>query len=159
MTRAAIHTTDAPAAVGPYSQAIAIDGFVFCSGQAALDPVTGALAEGGIEPETERVLANLTAVLDAAGCGWERCRQEHRLPDRHGRFRGDERDLRPVRLGAAARPIDGRGRRVAQGRMRRDRGHRPTAGLSGLRPCGLGHDRRPPRLTPRTGRPYDAAPI
>src|SRR4029077_2607630 len=71
MTRAAIHTTDAPAAVGPYSQAIAIDGFVFCSGQAALDPVTGALVEGGIEPETERVLANLTSVLDAAGCGWE----------------------------------------------------------------------------------------
>ena len=71
MTRAAIHTTGAPAAVGPYSQAIAIDGFVFCSGQAALDPVTGALAEGGIEPETERVLANLTAVLDAAGCGWD----------------------------------------------------------------------------------------
>ena len=70
MTRDPILTDGAPAAVGPYSQAIAIDGFVFCSGQAALDPVTGALAEGGIEPETERVLANLTAVLDAAGCGW-----------------------------------------------------------------------------------------
>lgn len=70
MTRDAIHTTGAPAAVGPYSQAIAVDGFVFCSGQAALDPVTGVLAEGGIEAETEVVLSNLTAVLDAAGCGW-----------------------------------------------------------------------------------------
>lgn len=70
MTREAIHTDGAPAAVGPYSQAIAVDGFVFCSGQAALDPITGTLAEGGIEPETEGVLANLTAVLAAAGCGW-----------------------------------------------------------------------------------------
>ena len=59
MTRDAIHTTGAPAAVGPYSQAIAVDGFVFCSGQAALDPVSGVLAEGGIGPETERVMANL----------------------------------------------------------------------------------------------------
>ena len=70
MTRDAIQTTGAPAAVGPYSQAIAVDGFVFCSGQAALDPVTGVLAEGGIEAETEVVLSNLTAVLEAAGCGW-----------------------------------------------------------------------------------------
>ena len=70
MTREAIHTDGAPAAVGPYSQAIAVDGFVFCSGQAALDPISGTLAEGGIEPETEGVLANLTAVLAAAGCGW-----------------------------------------------------------------------------------------
>ena len=43
---------------------------MFCSGQAALDPISGMLSEGGIEPETERVLANLTAVLEAAGCGW-----------------------------------------------------------------------------------------
>lgn len=70
MTRRAIATTGAPAAVGPYSQAIAIDGFLFTAGQAALDPATGALVEGGVEPETERVMANLTAVLDAAGCSW-----------------------------------------------------------------------------------------
>ena len=70
MTREAISTTGAPAAIGPYSQAIAIDGFIFSAGQAALDPATGVLVEGGIEPETERVMANLTAVLDAAGCAW-----------------------------------------------------------------------------------------
>ena len=70
MTREAISTTGAPAAIGPYSQAIAIDGFVFCAGQAALDPTTGTLADGGIGPEAERVMANLTAVLAAADCSW-----------------------------------------------------------------------------------------
>ena len=70
MTRRAISTAGAPAAIGPYSQGIATDGLLFTAGQAALDPTTGALVEGGIEPETERVMANLTAVLDAAGCTW-----------------------------------------------------------------------------------------
>ena len=70
MTRRAVSTTGAPGAIGPYSQGIVTDVFVFCSGQAALDPATSALVEGGIEPETERVMANLTAVLDAAGCTW-----------------------------------------------------------------------------------------
>lgn len=70
MTRRAVSTTGAPAAIGPYSQAIAIDGLLFTAGQAALDPATGALVEGGIEAETERVMANLTAVLDAGGCTW-----------------------------------------------------------------------------------------
>ena len=70
MTRKAISTDGAPAAIGPYSQAIDVDGLVFCAGQAALDPVSGTLVEGGIEPETERVMANLSAVLEAAGCTW-----------------------------------------------------------------------------------------
>lgn len=71
MTRRAISTAGAPGAVGPYSQAIAIDGLLFTAGQVALDPSNGTLVAGGIEPETERVMANLTAVLDAAGCGWD----------------------------------------------------------------------------------------
>ena len=70
MTRRAVSTTGAPAAIGPYSQAIANDGLLFTAGQAALDPATGSLVEGGIEAETERVMANLTAVLDAGGCTW-----------------------------------------------------------------------------------------
>ncbi len=70
MTRRAVSTAGAPAAIGPYSQGIIADGLFFSAGQAALDPATGALVEGGIEPETERVMANLTAVLDAAGCSW-----------------------------------------------------------------------------------------
>ncbi|MBM4408052.1 MAG: RidA family protein [Chloroflexi bacterium] len=66
MTREAITSDGAPAPVGPYSQAIAIDGFVFCSGQVGLDPATGQLVDG-IEAQTERVLRNLAAVLDSAG--------------------------------------------------------------------------------------------
>ncbi len=70
MTRQRISTNGAPAAIGPYSQAIVVDGFLFSAGQAAFDPATGAVVEGGIEPETERVMANLSAVLDAAGASW-----------------------------------------------------------------------------------------
>jgi 2-iminobutanoate/2-iminopropanoate deaminase len=70
MTRRAVSTAGAPAAIGPYSQGVVADGFFFSAGQAALDPVSGMLVEGGIEPETERVMANLTAVLDAAGATW-----------------------------------------------------------------------------------------
>ena len=66
MSRKAVSTTAAPAAIGPYSQAIEIDGFLFCSGQLGLDPVTGQLVDG-IEDQTERALLNLEAVLAAAG--------------------------------------------------------------------------------------------
>jgi 2-iminobutanoate/2-iminopropanoate deaminase len=67
MTRQAVSTTGAPAAIGPYSQGIAVDGFVFCSGQVGLDPATGELVPGGVEAEAERAIKNLAAVLDAAG--------------------------------------------------------------------------------------------
>jgi 2-iminobutanoate/2-iminopropanoate deaminase len=70
MSRRAVSTASAPAAVGPYSQAIATDALVFCSGQVGLDPATGTLVEGGLEAQAERAIANLTAVLDAAGCTW-----------------------------------------------------------------------------------------
>ena len=62
-----ISTAGAPAAIGPYSQAIEKNGMVFCSGQIGLDPKTGALVAGGIEVETRRALENLRAVLAAAG--------------------------------------------------------------------------------------------
>jgi 2-iminobutanoate/2-iminopropanoate deaminase len=55
-----------PAAIGPYSQGIAVDGFVFCSGQLGLDPATGELVEG-VDAQAERALRNLAAVLDAGG--------------------------------------------------------------------------------------------
>ncbi len=67
MTRQAISTNGAPGAVGPYSQAIASVNLLFCSGQLGLDPVSGALVEGGVEAQAERALRNLEAVLDAAG--------------------------------------------------------------------------------------------
>ena len=62
----AILTTHAPAPVGPYSQAIRVDGFIFCSGQVGLDPATGKLVEGGVAEQTRQVLDNLGAVLAAA---------------------------------------------------------------------------------------------
>ena len=63
-----IATKDAPAAIGPYSQAIAAGGMVYTSGQIALDPATGALVGGGIEAQTTQALKNLAAVLKEAGC-------------------------------------------------------------------------------------------
>ena len=66
-----ISTTEAPAAVGPYSQAIAAGPFVFCSGQIPLQPETGTLIEGDISSQTERVLQNIAAVLRSHGLGME----------------------------------------------------------------------------------------
>jgi len=66
-TRKSVKTDRAPAAIGPYSQGIACGGFLFCSGQIPLDPVSGKMVEGGIEAQTERVLRNLEAVLAAGG--------------------------------------------------------------------------------------------
>lgn len=62
-----IVTDRAPAAIGPYSQAISAGPYVFCSGQIPLDPVTGQVVGGGIETQTRQVLENLRAVLEAAG--------------------------------------------------------------------------------------------
>jgi 2-iminobutanoate/2-iminopropanoate deaminase len=70
MTRRAVSSAGAPAALGAYSQGIVSDGFLFSAGQVGLDPATAELVEGGIEPQAERALANLTAVLDSAGCTW-----------------------------------------------------------------------------------------
>ena len=65
-SRQAVSSSNAPAAIGPYSQAIVADGTVYCSGQIGLDPATGELADG-LEAQAERALRNLSAVLDAAG--------------------------------------------------------------------------------------------
>jgi 2-iminobutanoate/2-iminopropanoate deaminase len=62
-----IATDRAPQAIGPYSQAVKAGGYLFLSGQIALDPVTGELVPGGIEAETERVMENIAGVLDVAG--------------------------------------------------------------------------------------------
>ena len=72
MTRTAVSTTDAPAAIGPYSQAIVTGDLIFTAGQVALDPATGELVGGEIKLQTARVLDNLAAVLDAAGSGLDR---------------------------------------------------------------------------------------
>jgi 2-iminobutanoate/2-iminopropanoate deaminase len=71
-TREVVSTPNAPKAIGPYSQAIKANGFVFISGQVALDPASGNLITGGIEQQTEQVLKNLAAILQASGSSWEK---------------------------------------------------------------------------------------
>jgi 2-iminobutanoate/2-iminopropanoate deaminase len=70
--RDVIVTKDGPAAIGPYSQAIRANGFVFVSGQIALDPVTNTLVTGDAAFQTDRVLKNLTGILRAAGSSLEK---------------------------------------------------------------------------------------
>ena len=65
-----INSDDAPKAIGPYSQAIAANGFLYTAGQIAFDPATMEVVAGDITPQTEQVMKNLTAVLAAAGCSW-----------------------------------------------------------------------------------------
>jgi 2-iminobutanoate/2-iminopropanoate deaminase len=70
MTRQAVSTDQAPAALGPYSQAIVAGGLIFCSGMAGIDPATGTIPEG-IEAQTEQALVNLAAVLGEAGASMD----------------------------------------------------------------------------------------
>lgn len=72
MTREVISTPNAPAAIGPYSQAIAIDRLLFCSGQIPLDPATGQVIEGDVTAQTRRVMENIRAVLTAANTSFEK---------------------------------------------------------------------------------------
>jgi 2-iminobutanoate/2-iminopropanoate deaminase len=72
MTKQAINTPAAPAAIGPYSQAIRSGDLIFTAGQVALDPATGIIVSGGISEQTARVLENLKAILEAAGSSLDR---------------------------------------------------------------------------------------
>ena len=67
-----VESSEAPKAIGPYSQGIKANGFVFVSGQIALDPATGALVGGDVAAQTERVLQNLQAIVEAAGSDLDR---------------------------------------------------------------------------------------
>ena len=64
-----INTAKAPAAIGPYSQAIEVNGFVYTSGQLPIDPATGAFPEGGVQAQTRQSLMNVKAILEEAGLG------------------------------------------------------------------------------------------
>lgn len=70
--RDVISTEHAPRAIGPYSQAIRASGFVFLSGQVAINPATGYIVEGGVTQQTQRIMENLKAVLEAAGSSIEK---------------------------------------------------------------------------------------
>ena len=65
-----LHTDNAPAAIGPYSQGTIANGFLFTAGQIAIDPASGQVVPGDIVAQTERVMINLRAILDAAGVTW-----------------------------------------------------------------------------------------
>jgi 2-iminobutanoate/2-iminopropanoate deaminase len=67
--RSVISTKDAPQAIGPYSQAIKVNGFIFTSGQIAIDPATQQVITGDVAAQTDRVLRNLSEILEAAGSG------------------------------------------------------------------------------------------
>jgi 2-iminobutanoate/2-iminopropanoate deaminase len=67
-----IKTDNAPQAIGPYSQAVKVNGFIFASGQIPIDPATGQFVEGGIAEQTEQVMKNVSAVLQAAGSSLDR---------------------------------------------------------------------------------------
>lgn len=98
------HTDDAPAAIGPYSQAFSIDGFLYTSGQIGLDPGSGQMVTGGFERQAERVLLNLRAVLASAGCRFENVIKSTiyvtdlgnfgRLNELYGKAMGDHRPAR-----------------------------------------------------------------
>ena len=67
-----INTKDAPAAIGPYSQAVSSGGFIFVSGQLPIDPATGVFPEGGVEAQTRQSLTNINTILEAAGSGMDK---------------------------------------------------------------------------------------
>ena len=108
-----VNTTSAPQAIGPYSQGMVANGLLFTAGQIAIDPQTGRLVEGGLAPQTERVLANLGAVLEAAGASWNDVVKTtvylHDMADfptfneLYGRLIGDARPARTT-IQAAALP-------------------------------------------------------
>ena len=71
MTLKIVHTEHAPAAIGPYSQGIVANGFLFTAGQIALDPATGQVVPGNVGAQTERVMTNLGAVIATVGATWK----------------------------------------------------------------------------------------
>lgn len=107
-----VETDRAPGAIGPYSQAVAVDGWVFCSGQIPIDPATGALIEGDIAAQTDQVLENLAAVLSAAGASLSSVVKTTVFLEDMGDFAGMNEvyakhfgDHRPARAAVAVRTL------------------------------------------------------
>ena len=126
MTKKRIETNRAPAAIGPYCQAVVAGDWVYCSGQLALDPDEAQMVGGGdIATETEQVLKNLDAVLEKAGASRGDVVKATVYLDRYGRILEDESGLRRLLRGArSAGARDGAGRSPAQRREGRNRLHR-----------------------------------
>ena len=66
-----VHTADAPAAIGPYSQGVVANGFLFTAGQIAIDPTSGQVISGDVRAQTERVMSNLAAVIATVNATWK----------------------------------------------------------------------------------------
>ena len=111
-----VHTDQAPAAIGPYSQGIVAGNFLFTAGQIALDPATGQIVPGDVTAQTERVMRNLTAVLEDAGTSWSQVVKTTvylqdmadfpRVNEVYGRMIGDARPARStVQVSALPRGV------------------------------------------------------
>lgn len=107
-----VNTDKAPGAIGPYSQAVEVDGWVFCSGQIPVDPATGELVTGDIGAQTDIVLKNLSAVLEAAGASLSRVVKTTVFLADMGDFAGMNEvysrhfgDHRPARAAVAVRTL------------------------------------------------------
>ena len=120
MSKEVISTTNAPAAIGPYSQAIKAGGFLFISGQIPLDPATGTVVPGCVGCQAEQSLKNLTR---EPGAHDRRRRQDDGLHQGHERLRDGQRGLREVLRRKRPRALLRRGRPPSEGRARRSRGH------------------------------------
>jgi 2-iminobutanoate/2-iminopropanoate deaminase len=117
LSKSIVATDRAPQAVGPYSQAVASDGLIFCSGQVGLDPGSGALVEGSVQDETRRALQNLAAVLEAAGAAFEHVLKVtayltdmgdfQSFNEAYGEFFGDAKPARAT-VGVVALPLGAR---------------------------------------------------
>ena len=99
-----VQTDKAPAAIGPYSQGIVANGFLFTAGQIAIDPATGQVIAGNVAAQTERVMSNLAAVLATVNATWKDVVKTTVYPARHERFSRCERGLRQARSATRARP-------------------------------------------------------
>ena len=115
-----------PAPSARTARRIRAGGCLFTAGQVGFDPATGELVDGGIAEQTERVLQNIRAILEAGGCDLAQRGEDHRLPGGHGRFRGDERGLRRG-LRRPTAPLAPPSRSPpCRGARRRDRGAWPV---------------------------------
>ena len=116
MSTKTIHTAKAPAAIGPYSQGIIANGFLYTAGQIPIDPATGQTIDGDIVAQTERVMKNLEAILSEAGATWKDVLKTTvylqdlsdfpRMNDVYGRAMGDSRPARStVQVAALPRAV------------------------------------------------------
>ncbi len=121
IVRQAVATPSAPAAIGPYSQAIRAGSLLFVSGQVPIDPATGQIVDGDIAAQTHRVFRNISEILKAGGRVARSRRPHDGVSRRHERLRRDERGVRRLLHGACAGARDGAGLTASERRADRDR--------------------------------------